>query len=304
MFDWIPDTALRKNTQITIANFRSENGESSFEDNLQSYIHQELLKKKRRRAGLASAFSPGLMENNAIADKKTKEKLSDLYEKVLLDCGFKYGETHCYSRIPATWKISMTISTSYEIELILNDEKELIEINERSLNWVHDTLVSGKTQVFKDSFLTNPDMRILISSQEIVKEGSDLYDESLKYDIPVQIDEKNIPELLNENAPIGNVRHVESYKKYSNGNKIYGTIAIGKNYSFGLKIEKQFCDLSLYVDPTDLQNAIKNSLDDDCVDKFTKNVFYTSLNVKEKLEEILCQAESLVHEVIDLFCRF
>ena len=183
----------------------------------------------------------------------------------------------------------MSISTSYEVELILNDNKELVEINERSLNWIHDTLVFGKTQVFKDSVLTNPGMRILISSQETVKEGSDLYDESLKCNIPVTIDEKSIPELLNENAPTGNVRHAESYKKYSNGNKIYGTIAIGKSYSFGLKIEKQLCDLSLYVDPTDLKNAIKNSLDEDCVDKFTKNI-YTSLKVKEKLEEILCEA--------------
>ena len=297
MFELISDMPLGRNIQITVVNFRSESGESSSEDNLQSYIHQEQLKKRRRRAGLASAFSPGLMENNSIADKKTEEKLSDLYEKVLLDCGFKYGETHSYSRIPATWKISMSISSSYEIELILDDKKELVEVNERSLNWVDDTLVSGKLQVFKDSVLTNPDMRILISSQEIVKEGSDLYHESLKYNIPVTIDEKNIPQLLNENAPIGNVRHVESYKKYSNGNKIYGTIAIGKSYSSGLKIEKQFCDLSLYVDPTDLRNAIKSSLDEDCVDKFTKNVFYTSLQVKEKLEEILRKAEGLVHEV-------
>ena len=100
MFELISDMPLGRNIQITVVNFRSESGESSSEDNLQSYIHQEQLKKKRRRAGLASAFSPGLMENNSIADKKTEEKLSDLYEKVLLDCGFKYGETHSYSRIP------------------------------------------------------------------------------------------------------------------------------------------------------------------------------------------------------------
>ena len=72
-----------------MVNLRSKSGKASSEDNLQSYIHQEQLKKKRRRAGLASAFSPGLMENNAIADKKTKENLSDLYEKVLLHCGLK-----------------------------------------------------------------------------------------------------------------------------------------------------------------------------------------------------------------------
>ena len=79
----------KRNIQITVVNLRSESGKSSSEDNLQSYIHQEQLKNKRRRAGLASAFSPGLMENNAIAARKTKENLSDLYEKVLLDCGLK-----------------------------------------------------------------------------------------------------------------------------------------------------------------------------------------------------------------------
>ena len=34
-------------------------------------------------------------------------------------------------------------------------------------------------------------MRILISPQETVKGGSNLYEESLNYDIPVQIDEIN-----------------------------------------------------------------------------------------------------------------
>ena len=254
------------------------------------------------------------MENNAIADEKTRKKLFHLYEKVLLECGFKTDLSHSYLRIPATWKISLSVSTSYEVELILNDEKELVEVNERSLNWIHDTLVSGKTQVFKDSLLTNPDMRILISSQEMVKEGSDLYEESLKsdaegkYNLPITIDENNIPELSKfrncESVPVGNVRHVESYKKFSNGKKIYGVIAIGKSYSFGLKIVKPFCDLSLYADPIDLQNAISNSLDEDCVDKFTKTVFYTSLKVKEKLEKILSDTENVNHEVIVFFVDF
>ena len=295
-------------------NFRSESGESSSEDSLSSYLYQEQLKKKKRRAGLASAFSPGLMENNAIADEETRKKLFNLYEKVLLQCGFESDLSHAYLRIPATWKISLSVSTSYEVELILNDQKELVEVKERSLNWIHDTLVSGKKQVFKDSLLTNPDMRILISSQEIVREGSDLYEESLKsdakgkQDLPITIDENNIPELSKfrncESVPVGNVRHVESYKKFYNGRKIYGVIAIGKSYSFGLKIVKPFCDLSLYVDPIDLRNAISNSLDDNCVDEFTKTVFYTSLKVKQKLEEILCNAENVDHEVIVFFVDF
>lgn len=109
---WLgPGYASRKrNIQITVVNLRSESGNSSSEDNLQSYIHQEQLKNKRRRAGLTSAFSPGLMENNAIADKKTKENLSDLYEKYCLIAGWNKvkltvisafllrGKSHCLSR--------------------------------------------------------------------------------------------------------------------------------------------------------------------------------------------------------------
>ena len=109
-------------------------------------------------------------------------KLFNMYEKALLDCGFKRGISSFY-RLPARWKISMSVSTSFEIEIILDGNKELVKVNERSLNWIYDTLVSGKKQLFINSIQSNSDMRVLVSSTERVNEGTDLYKKALKTNV-------------------------------------------------------------------------------------------------------------------------
>ena len=55
----------------------------------------------------------------------------------------------------------------------------------------------------------------------------------------------------------------------------------------GLDTGKPFCELWLYAEAVDLQEAITKSLGEISVDKFAKNVFYTSLKIKKKLEEVL-----------------
>ena len=218
-------------------------------------------------------------------------KLFNMYEKALLDCGFKRGISSFY-RLPARWKISMPVSTSFEIEIILDVNKELVKVNERSLNWIHDTLVSGKKQVFVNSIQSNPDIRVLVSSTERVNEGTDLYKEALKtnvkgmYNLPIRWDKDDTPTLVDQNSQVSNVRHVESFEKYSNENMIDATIVYGTNYTLGLKTPKPFCELSLYINPSYLQKAITHSMHETYVDQFARNVFDTSVKMKQKLEEV------------------
>ena len=225
-------------------------------------------------------------------------KLFNMYEKALLDCGFKRGISS-FDRVPARWKISMPVSTSFEIEIILDVNKELVKVNERSLNWIHDTLVSGKKQVFINSIQSNPDIRVLVSSTERVNEGTDLYKEALKtnvkgmYNLPIRWDKDDTPKLVDQYSHVSNVRHVESYEKYSNENKIDATIVYGTNYTLGLKTSQSFCQLSLYIDPSDLQKAITHSMDEAYVDLFARNLFDTSLKIKHKLEKIATTSEDV-----------
>ena len=214
-----------------------------------------------------------------------------MYEKALLGCGFKRGISS-FHRVPARWKISMPVSTSFEIEIILDENKELVKVNERSLNWIHDTFVSGRKQVFVNSIQSNPDMRVLVSSTEKVNESTDLYKQALKtnvkgmYNLPIRWDKDDTPKLVDQNSQVSNVRHVERFEKYSNENKIDAAVVYGTNYTLGLKTSKPFCELSLYIDPSDLQKAITHSMHEAYLDQFARNVFDISLKIKQKLEEI------------------
>ena len=261
----------------------------------------------KRRAGLLSSFTPGLLKNNAKCNAHTIKKIVKIYEKVLHECGFEDSISCSNTAGPVAWKISIPVSTSFQTAAYLNDKKEIVVLTERPLYWIHDTLISGKKQIFKHSILTNPDMRISIASTEKVEEDTDLYNKSLTkiskglYDLPITIDEQNVPKLKNEKCKISNVRHMEYSRTYISGNKMHASINCGKNFSMGLDKGRPFCELWLYADAVDLQEAIIKSLGEISVDKFAKNVFYTSLKIKKKLEEILSNIDDVDHEVIH-FC--
>ena len=288
-------------------NFRLESSKLSGGESLTSYIRQENLKKMKRKAGLSSSFTPGLLKNNANCNVHTIKKIVKIYEKVLHECGFEDSISWSNRAAPATWKISIPVSTTFQTAAHLNDKKEIVVLTERPLHWIHDTLISGKKHIFKHSILTNPDMRISISSTETVEEDTDLYNKSLTkiskglYDLPITIDEKNVPKLKNEKCKISNVRHTECSRTYVSGNKMHASINCGKNFSMGLHKGKPFCELWLFADAVDLQQAITKSLGESSVETFAKNVFYTSLKVKKKLEEILSNIDDVDHEVIH-FC--
>ena len=282
-----------------------ESSKLSGGESLAAYIRQENLKKMKRRAGLSSSFAPGLLKNNAKCNTHTIKKIVKIYEKVLYECGFEDSISWPNTAAPVTWKISIPVSASFQTAAYLNDKKEIVLLTERPLHWIHDTLISGKKQIFKYSILTNPDMRISISSTEKVEKDTDLYNKSLikiskgLYDLPITIDEKNVPKLKNEKSEISNVRHMEYSRTYISGNKMHASINCGKNFSMGLDTGKPFCELWLYAEAVDLQEAITKSLGEISVDKFAKNVFYTSLKIKKKLEEVLSNIDDEDHEVIN-----
>ena len=199
-------------------------------------------------------------------DKQTTEKLVKLCEKTLLECWFKLGSS-CLKTTPSTWKTYFGVSFNFQTIAYLDGKQQLSQATERDLNWIHDAVISGKKQVFKEPILANPDMRISISSIEKIKPGTDLYNKSLPpnagriNDVPIEIDEKVIPMLRNKNFQVRNARHVKSYMRYTNDNKMDGLITCGSNSSLKLNIEKPFCELWLYTDPADVQKSISQSLD-------------------------------------------
>ena len=263
------------------------------------------MKKKKQRPGLVSAFAPGLL-TNVQGSSDARVKLSALYKKVLIESGFKHGtyqSTH--PRVHGTWRIWTPVSYEFEIEITLNEKQEPIKVTEKPLNWIHHMFVSGKKQIFKNSIHLNPDMKISITSREMVEKGTDLYRQLLKASgkemsiTPITIEDDK-PRLTCESSRVSHVRHVEFRETYSNDKNIDASIAYGTKFSMGLEVQRPFCELTLYADPSDLHDLIKHSLQQDYVEKFTRNVFYTSLRIKRKLEEVLNKEGSAEHQVICL----
>ena len=290
-------------------NFRLETARSIFDGDLASYVRQEYLRKKKERPGLVSAFFPGLL-TNVQGSNDARVKLSALYKKVLIESGFKHGtyqSTH--PRIHGTWRIWTPVSYEFEIEITLIENQGLIKVTEKPLNWIHHIFVSGKKQIFKNSIHINPDMKIAITFRQMVEKGTDLYRQLLKVSgkemsiLPITIEDAK-SRLACENSRVSNVRHVEFHENYSNGKSIDASITYGTKFSMGFEVQRPFCELSLYADPSDLHDLIKNSLQEDYVDKFTRNVFYISLKIKQKLEEVLNKEGRTEHQVICLCFSF
>ena len=195
-------------------------------------------KKKCMYTGIASAFTPGLLQCN-ISDDSVRQKLLSVYEKALLDCGFQNGSS--FSRLVSIWIISLSPSTSYEVDMRLNDGLEVLQIAERPLNWVHGTFVSCKKQIFKNQIQINPDVRFQISSQDPIEPDSDIY--NVVY--PLIKGVRTLPISLKDGKPklklfggrsfVSSIRHAGLLRKMSNGS-VDASIAYGESY-FGYEMQ-------------------------------------------------------------------
>ena len=192
---------------VNYINFRHEAARSTFEGDLASYVRHERLKMKKQRPGLVSGFAPGLL-TNIQGSNDPRVKLPALYKKVLMECGFKHGTyQNSHPRVRGTWRVWTPASYEFEIEITLNNKQELIKVTEKPLNWIHHMFVSGKKQIFKNYIHVNPDMKISITSREMVEKGTDLYKQLLKASgkemsiLPITIEDDK-PRLTSENSRV------------------------------------------------------------------------------------------------------
>lgn len=258
-------------------------------------IVKDLYKVRRTRSGIAAAFSPGLLKDNT-KDLTPRTLLLESYRKVLKNFHFKLGRSTKRETSP-TWKASVNPSASYEVQVHLDEDLKVLKVSERPLNWVHGTLLDGSQQQFNGNVRTNADIRMVVSTQDVVKEGDDLYQSvapggqslfQLKDGKPVVDENKNNTSTQNGTKNfVSLIRNVKETEVYTDGN-VDACIAIGDVYSGDkMTITKPFCELSLLFDPKTLQQAIYGSFKDDSLKEFVKNLFELSLNIQEELRRTL-----------------
>ena len=124
---------------------------------------------KRKRKGLLAGFLPHL-------DTSVNEM-----KEMMRDCGFRDVEEGIVykneDRHP-NWKISLLVSRSFEIHIFMNERGQLVKVVERPVNWMHSTIADVQdfsTAGSSDSHGLNFDLRILLQTQDVVQENSDLF---------------------------------------------------------------------------------------------------------------------------------
>ena len=251
-------------------------------------------RNRKSKRGIAAAFTPGLLKNNT-NDESARSNLLKHYHDVVNQCGFREGT--CTKRTaPPYWRVSLNPSSSFEVQINFDRDMNIIKVSERPLNWVHGTVLDGSKQQFNGSLRTKPDVRILMSTEEKVQLGSDLY----RCCFPGG----NVPILIKDDKPIlptfvdgkhatkknfvSMVRNVKSTELFTNGDCdaciVNGVLYFGKD----LTMTRSFCELSLYFDTEPLRNVIRNDLNGEELESFSRKLFNISNRIKEKLDDALC----------------
>ena len=110
-------------------------------------VRRKFRMKKHNKKGIASSFTAGLLKSNT-RDDSARKSLLQIYRATLEHCKFSKVEPKSRKRLPAIWSISLSSSASYEVQVVLDEQMNLEKVQQRSVNWVHGTIASGKRQKF------------------------------------------------------------------------------------------------------------------------------------------------------------
>ena len=257
-------------------------------------IKRNMAKNKRTKRGIAAAFTPGLLKSNT-TDESARKSALECYRQLVNQCGFRPGQ--CTRRSPPPfWRVSVNPSTSYEAQINYDRDFNVIKVTERPLNWVHGTILDGRKQEFTGSLRSNPDVRLLMSTEEKIKQGSDLYRSVFpggENPVLIRNGKPSIPQFVLSGTQkmkknfVSMVRNVQHTELYTNGTCdaciVYGTIYFGKE----LTITRPFCELSLYFDTQPLRDCIQGDLNSEVLENYVRSLFTTSNELKEKLDVLI-----------------
>ena len=264
-------------------------------------LEKDIYKGKRTRSGIAAAFSPGLLKGNT-KDTSAITKLQQGYRSVIEKFNFKRGQKTSRTISPA-WKASVNPSATFEVQVGMDENENVTTVTERPLNWVHATILDGRKQHFNENVRTNSDIRVLMSTKDIVKEGSDLHNCVVpEGKAPFYVkDGKPCINTINKTSEKENVKNFVSLVRKVRKSEVYNNgevdicILTGDVY-FGdtLQLSKPFCELSILFDTKPVVNSIYDNFSDDSLKRFVNHLFDISLAIKEELEKTLKESNEEV----------
>ena len=225
-------------------------------------VNKKVRIARRNKRGLSSGFVSTLETKNPFI---LKDHLND----VILKRGFKPVDQYSdQERMHYSWKLGIRPSRSYEIEVSAKKDGIPVKIAERSLKWIHCTILSDRRETIEMSGNVNPanDIRVLIETSKSLDPSSDLFKfvfSSGKLPVNPIIKEVNgkptlCREMIADKAfkSIYVARKITNIQRYTNGFTdaaiTSGMIMEGSH----LNVHRKFCDIALYHNTQNLKDVI------------------------------------------------
>ena len=243
-----------------------------------------IFRQKTRNRKISSSFYPCVAVRTLFAERM------EAVEQFLLRFGFvrktdMAGDHHPHVK----YKVDMIASNSFMVEIKLDSNLRLITIGEKPLQWVHCTLLRGPR-------VSNPDIRIKISTTSEVPESSDLFRFAFPNgtdDPPISVDSDsgcvrpslNLPANVRERVHF--VRQIDRKVQFVIDGGVVASVACGVHYSGRLlEHSEPFCDLSLEVLPVPLREWCSFHETDAALSQWMTKVLSTVLAVSEALSAL------------------
>lgn len=226
--------------------------------------------RKRKQCGLGNTFCPGLFKDNQPSDP-IRVECWNRYHEALVAAGFEKVDDPDKQR---HWTLSISASSTFEIDWGLDESLQTIFINERPLCWVHATLVANRSgcKYQQSTLLDTHDLRIKVETAEAIKTGSKLYDAVVANTRPIRIN-GGIPAVdstastwLRERLSFA--RRVDSRQRYRKRQTVNAgwlhidaVVCSGEEFmGRDLGLSRKFCELSLQVQATDVKLALEQGM--------------------------------------------
>ena len=228
-----------------------------------------------RLGPLSCAFCPGIKLVNS-ADHLQSSK--SVFMKSLEQCGFNKLD-RC-KRI--TWMICIQMTINRSVRIILDEHLKVIDVSESPLVWMLATIVADRKTI---NNLKSHDVRLRTESSTPLEKGSNFFQMIFPegIDSPILIvNDKGFPtltdHLTNMLMFLKHYRHVEFFQLQNTIAKLTTGIEFTQQ---NLDLGRNFCELSLYHNETELQEAVQSSDIDGQIQVIAGNAVSVSLKLSE-----------------------
>ena len=286
-----PDYKLRPSSELENQNFQKVKLEKRNESSLSDEKSRKLKTLRRNKKGLAAGYVSTL-ETDRPLDLKLQ------FKDILKKRGY-WPVQHSLIKPDNNylWKISILVSTSYELILLLRKDGTLGDIRERDLKWIHCTILDNhrnQKHKFESNIDPRNDIRIVLESSKPLNPSEGLFKFVFPNGVlptkPILRVVNGVPKIakdvISENAfkNLFQTRRLIDVELFSNGKVMAGINSGSMHERCDLKQSRIFCDIALYFDTKQIVDVMDGRQQPKTLKNLTKQIIEESMGLSNDIK--------------------